>query len=162
MKGLVTGRLKLAIDGNVGVLVETGIAFHAGFGSSAAFDDREIMVKEADSPFEGFGCMGMLKSMGLALGLLDEFAICYAGCRPGLWEMVGIELEKALGIRHSADNDVLFVAATFFDGVHRAPVVFITDNRHKIAHSPGARRGIGREQDIMVNNAAHTYLSACF
>ena len=162
MEGFVASGLELAIDGNVGVLVETGIAFHAGFGSSAAFDNGEIMVKEADSPFEGFGCMGMLQGMGLALGLLDEFTICYAGCRPGLREMVGIELEKALGIRHSADNDVLFVTATFFDGVHRAPVVFITDNRHKIAHSPGARCGIGLKSDIMVNNAAHTHLSACF
>ena len=162
MKGFVAGSLELAIDGNVGVLVETRIAFHAGFGSSAAFDNGKIMVKEADSPFEGFGSMGMLQGMGLALGLLDKFAICYASCRPGLWEMEGIKLEKALCIRHSADNDVLFVAATFFDGVHRAPVVFITDNRHKIAHSSGARRGIGRERDVMVNNATHTHLSACF
>jgi len=162
MEGFIAGSLELAINGNVGVLVETGIAFHAGFGCSAAFDDREIMVKEAESPFEGFGCMGMLQGMGLALGLFDKFTICYAGCRPGLREMVGIELEKTLGVRHSANNDVLFVTAAFFDGVHRAPVVFITDNRHKISHSPGARRGIGRECDIMVNNVSQTHLSACF
>ena len=60
MKGFVAGGLELAVDGNVGILVETGVGFEAGFGSSAAFDDREIMVKEADSPFKGFGCMGML------------------------------------------------------------------------------------------------------
>ena len=100
--------------------------------------------------------------MGLALGLLDEFAVGYAGCRPGLGKMVGIELEKALGIRHSANNDVLFVTATCFDGIHRAPVGFVEGYRHKIAHSSGARRGIGRESDIMVNSAAQTHLNACF
>ena len=143
MEGFVAGRLELAIDGDVDVLIETGIAFEAGFGSSAAFDNGEIMVKEAESPFEGFAGMSMLQSVGLALGLLDEFAIRYAGCRPGLREMVGIELEKAVGVGHSTDNDVLFVTATCFDGVHRAPVGFVEGYRHKIAHSPGARCGIG-------------------
>ena len=154
MKGFVAGGLELAVDGDVGILIETGVGFEAGFGSSAAFDNGEIMVKEAESPFEGFAGMSMLQSVGLSLGLLDEFAIRNAGCRPGLREMVGIELEKALGIRHSTDNDVLFVTATCFDGVHSAPVGFVEGYRHKIAHSSGARRGIGRERDVMVNNAA--------
>ena len=79
MKGFVAGSLELAVDGDVGVLVETGVRFETGFGSSAAFDNREIMVKEAESPFEGFAGMSMLQGMGLALGLLDEFAIRYAG-----------------------------------------------------------------------------------
>ena len=52
------------------------------------------------------------------------------------------------------DHDVLFVTATCFDGVHRAPVGFVEGYRHKIAHSSGARCGIGRERDVMVNNAA--------
>ena len=60
MKGFEAGGLELAVDSNVGVLVETGVGFEAGFGSSAAFDDREIMVKEAESPFEGFAGMSML------------------------------------------------------------------------------------------------------
>ena len=162
MLGFVASGLELAVDSNVGILVETGIALETGFGLGAAFDDREIMVKEAESPFEGFASVGMLKRMGLALGLLDEFAVGYASCRPGLGEMVGIELEKTLGVRHSTDYDVLFVTATCFDGVHRAPVVLITRNRHKIAHSSGARCGIGRERDIMVNNAAQIDLNACF
>ena len=162
MKGFVAGGLELAVDGDVGILIETGIGFEAGVGRSAAFDDGEIMVKEAETPFEGFAGMSMLQVRGLALSLFDEFTIRYAGCRPGLWKMISIELEKAWGIRHSADNDVLFVSAACFDGVHRAPVVFITCKRHKIAHSPGARCGIGRERDVMVNNAAQTHLSACF
>ena len=162
MEGFVAGGLELAVDGDVGVLVETGVGFEAGFGSSAAFDDREIMVKEAETPFEGFAGMSMLQSVGLALGLLDKFTICYAGCRPGLWEMVGIELEKAVGVRHPADNDVLFVSATCFDGIHCAPVGFVEGYRHKIAHSPDTRCGIGRERDVMVNNATQTHLNACF
>ena len=126
MLGFVASGLELAVYGDVGILVEAGIALETGFGLGTAFDDREIMVKEAESPFEGFASVGVLQGMGLALGLLDEFAIGYAGCRPGLREMVGIELEKALGIRHSTDNDVLFVTAACFDGVHRAPIVFET------------------------------------
>ena len=151
---MLPGSLEFAVDGNVGVLVETGVRLEAGFGSSAAFDNREIMVNEAESPFDGFAGMSMLQGMGLALGLLDEFTIRYAGCRPGLWKMVGIELEKAVGVGHSANNDVLFVSATCFDGIHRAPVGFVEGYRHKIAHSSGARCGIGRERDVMVNNAA--------
>ena len=42
--------LELAVDGDVGVLVETGIALHASFGLRAAFDDRKIMVEEAHAP----------------------------------------------------------------------------------------------------------------
>ena len=60
MEGFVAGGLELAIDGDVGVLVETGVGFEAGFGGSAAFDDREIMVKETESPFEGFAGMSVL------------------------------------------------------------------------------------------------------
>ena len=60
MKGFVAGRLELAIDGDVGILIETGVRLEAGFGRSAAFDNREIMVKEAESPFEGFAGMSML------------------------------------------------------------------------------------------------------
>ena len=80
MLGFVASGLELAVDGNVGILVETGIGLEAGFGLGTAFNDREIMVKEPDSPFEGFGRMSVLKSMGLALGLFDEFAVGYAGC----------------------------------------------------------------------------------
>ena len=95
MESFVASGLELAVDGDVGVLIETGVGFEAGFRRSAAFDNGEIMVKEAESPFKGFAGMRMLQSVGLALGLLDEFTIRYAGCRPGLREMVGIELEKA-------------------------------------------------------------------
>ena len=60
MKGFIAGSLELAVDGDVGILIETGVTLHPGFGSSAAFDDREIMVKEAETPFKGFAGMSML------------------------------------------------------------------------------------------------------
>ena len=59
MEGFIAGSLELAIDGDVGILIETGVGFEAGFGRSAAFDNGEIMVKEAESPFEGFASMSM-------------------------------------------------------------------------------------------------------
>ena len=160
--GLTLLGLELAVDGDVGILIETGIAFETGFGLCTAFDDREIMIKETNTPFEGFGRMGVYKSVGLALGLLDEFTIGYASCRPSLGEMVGIELEETFSVWHSADNDVFFVAMTFFDGIHRSPVGFVEFYRHKIAHASSARCGIGRELHIMVNDASQTVLNACF
>ena len=44
--------LQLAVDGDVCVLVKTGIAFHAFFRLGAAFDDRKIMVEEPHAPSE--------------------------------------------------------------------------------------------------------------
>ena len=76
--------------------------------------------------------------------------------------MVGIELEESVGIGHSADNDVLLIAVSFFYAIHRAPVGFIERYRHKITHSPGARCGIWRELHIMVNYAAQTVYYACY
>jgi len=159
---LEAGGLEFAVDSNVGILVKTGIGFEAGFGFGSAFDYREIMVKETDTPFERFRCIGMLKGMSHTLGKFDEFAISYAGCRPGLREMVGIELEESVGIGHSADNDVLLIAVSLFHAIHRAPICFIERYRHKITHSTGARCGIGRELHIMVNYAVQTVHYACF
>ena len=76
--------------------------------------------------------------------------------------MVGVELEKAFGIRHAADHDVFFVTAAFFDHIHCSPEGFVEGYRHKIAHASGARCGIGRERDIMVNDSAQTVRNACF
>ena len=44
--GGVWGGFEFAVDRDVGVLVETGIGFHAGFGGGAAFDYTEIMTEE--------------------------------------------------------------------------------------------------------------------
>ena len=44
---------EFTIDGNVGILVESGIALHTGFRLFAAPEDTEIVLKETDAPFYG-------------------------------------------------------------------------------------------------------------
>ena len=75
----VTGRLEFAIDGYVGVLVETGVAFHARFGGGSASDYTEIMGKEAQAPLKGCGRIVMFECMCLTLCEFDEFAVCHTG-----------------------------------------------------------------------------------
>ena len=116
--GCITGGLELTVEGNVGILVETGVGFESVFGLGSAFANSEIMGKETQSPFKSFGGMGMFEGVCLVLSEFDEFAIGDAGCRPGLGEMVGVELEKAFRVRHSADNDVFAVFGALFDGVN--------------------------------------------
>ena len=65
----------MAIDSDVGVLVETGIGLEARFGFLTAFEDAEIMVEEADTPLESIRRGIVLKRVGLALGFFDEFAV---------------------------------------------------------------------------------------
>ena len=71
----VAGGLELAIDGNVSVLVETGIAFYARFGGSSASDYTEIMGKEPQAPFKGCGRVVMFECMCLTLCEFDEFTV---------------------------------------------------------------------------------------
>ena len=71
-------------------MVEAGVGFESRFRLGAAFANREIMMPEAEPPFEGFAGVGLFKGMGLTLRLFDEFAVSYAGGRPVFWEMVGI------------------------------------------------------------------------
>ena len=85
--------LELAVDTDVGILVETGIGFEARFGLCVAFNDVEIMMEDTESPFEGFGCMSVFESVGLSLGFFDKFAVSHAGCGPFFREMVGVEFE---------------------------------------------------------------------
>ena len=80
--GLLLGGFEFAIDGYVGVLVEAGIGFHARFGLGAAFEDRVIMVKETDTPFEGIEGVIMLKCVRSALRLFDEITVRHTGGRP--------------------------------------------------------------------------------
>ena len=80
------------IDRDVGILIEPGVPFHTRFGCGTASDDLEILVEEANMPFErGLGVV-VLERVGLALGFFDEFAVRDAGGRPVGWEMVGVEL----------------------------------------------------------------------
>ena len=78
-RGLLGG-FEFAVDRDVGVLIETRIGFHAGFGGGAAFDYTEIMTEETKAPFKGCKRMVVLESMGDLLGGFDEVAVLYAGC----------------------------------------------------------------------------------
>ena len=116
--GLLLGGFELAVDGDVGVLVEAGVAFHARFGLGAAFEDRIIVVEETDAPFEGCEGVIMLECVRSALRLFDEVAVRHTGSRPSLWKMVGIELEKSASMtRNTAYDDVFVVVACFFGGI---------------------------------------------
>ena len=80
-------RLELAVDSDVGILVETRVGFHARFRLGAAFENPEIMVKEPHAPFEGFYGMIVLQCMRLTLRFLDQLAVRYARRRPVFREM---------------------------------------------------------------------------
>ena len=119
--GCLLSGFELAVDGDVGVLVETRIGFHAGFGFGTALENREIMVQETDVPVDGGIGMVVLEGVRLALRLLDEFAVRHTGRRPSLGKMVGIELEQlSSATRNTADDDVFMIAAAFLMGTHGA------------------------------------------
>ena len=67
--------LQLAVDSHIGILVETGIGFETRFGFGVPLAHIEIVMEKAQAPFEGFGRVGVLQSVGLALRLFDEFAV---------------------------------------------------------------------------------------
>ena len=134
--GGLLGGFEFAVDRDVRVLVKTGIGFHAGFGGCAAFDYTEIMTEETKPPFERSKGMVVLESMGDLLGGFDEVAVLYTGCRPGLGEMVGIELvEFAAPARGTADDDVFVVMAAFLMGVHNTIIHVDAERELQIANS---------------------------
>ena len=139
----ITGGLKGTIDGDVGILIEPGVGFEAGFGLFMGFEDVEVMVQETDTPFEGFHGMVSFEGMCLSLGFFDEFTIRHTGRRPVGGEMVSIEFEEARTVTGRADDDVFAVFVAFFDGVHGTPEAVNADTGTKIAHASSVRSGIG-------------------
>ena len=121
--GFVNGGFEVTVDGDVNVLIETGIRLETGFGLGTTFDYMEIMMEETESPFDAFRGIVVFEGVSEFLGGFDEFAVSYAGCRPRLGEMVGIELVQAAKTRHTADDDVLAVFLAFLVGVHHSAVV---------------------------------------
>ena len=65
----------------------------------------------------------MFEGVSELLGGFDEVAVSYAGCRPRLGEMVGIELVKTAKTRNTADDDVFAVFLTLLVGIHHSAVV---------------------------------------
>ena len=162
MEGLAVLFLEFAIDSHVGILVETGIRLHAGCGFCTAFEDLEIMVEEADTPFEGFGGMGMFECMSTALGFFDEFAVGYAGCRPRFWEMVGIELEHFAATGIATRNEVFAYAAAFFVRIHHSAVSINAIDKRNIAHAAAVECGNLGCRYYFAYYAFETVKYACF
>ena len=119
--GFLALGLQLAVDGDVCVLVETSIAFHAVFGLGAAFDDRKIMAKEPHAPSERLQGMVVLDGVSLFLGFFDQLAVGYTGFGPVGREMVGVEFEETQTEARRADDYAFFVVLAFFPCVHGAP-----------------------------------------
>ena len=141
--GGITGGLKGTVDGDVGILIESGIRFEARFGLFVRFEDIEVMVQETDTPFEGFHGMVTFEGMCPALGFFDEFTVRYTGSGPVGGKMVSIEFEEARTVTGRADDDVFAVFVPFLDVVHGSPDALDTDTGTKIAHASGVRSGIG-------------------
>lgn len=143
--GFLALRLELAVDGDVRILVETGIAFHAVFGLRAAFDDRKIMVEEAHAPCKRLQGMVVLDGVSQTLRLFDQLAVGYTGFGPVGREMVRIEFEESFAEARRAYDDAFFVVPAFFPCVHRAPQGFHSHAGMKIVHTPFVRRGRPRK-----------------
>ena len=119
--GFLALRLELAVDGDVCILVKTGIALHAFFGLRAAFDDCEIMVEEAHAPSEGFQGMVVLDGVSLFLGFFDQLTVGYTSFGPVGRKMVGVEFEETQTEARRADDYAFLVVLAFFSCVHGAP-----------------------------------------
>ena len=127
--------LQLAVDGYVGILIETAVRFETGFGFGTAFDNREIMIEKTNFPFKGFGSIGMFQGMSLALGEFDEFAVRHTGSRPSLGEMVRIEFVEPFTEPRGTDDDVFAALVAEFEIIHGTPDGINAGYRPKISHT---------------------------
>ena len=117
------GGFEVTVDGDVDVLIETGIGLETGFRFGATFDYMEIMMEETKSPFDAFRGVVVFEGVSEFLGGFDEFAVSYTGCRPSLGKMVRIELVETTKTRHTADDDVLAVFLALLVGIHHSAVI---------------------------------------
>ena len=156
------GRFEVAVDGDVGILIEAGIGFEARFGLLVVFDDTEIVLEEADTPFKGFAGGSMFEGMSASLGQFDDLTVGYAGLGPGLGEVVGIELKHAGTLGTLAHNNVFAAFLTDFEVIHGAREGLEGFTRHKIAHPLGINRGGRREFDESDTSARQTVHNRCF
>ena len=74
------GGFEVAVDGDVNVLIETGIRLETGFRLGTTFDYMEIMMEETESPFDAFRRVVMFEVVSELLGGFDEFTVSYTGC----------------------------------------------------------------------------------
>ena len=66
------GGIEVAENGDVGILVETGIRLKARFGVQTTAEDTEIVREEADAVFEAGAGKVVLKVMGTTAGKFDK------------------------------------------------------------------------------------------
>ena len=153
----LTGSLKFAVDGDVGILVETGVAFKTGFGLGAAYANGEVMFEKTKFPFEAGTGGVVFEGMSYTLGGFDELAIRYASGRPCLGEMVGVELEETVSkAGHTADDDMFAALAAYLEVVHRSPKEIDIGNGSEIAHSTRRASGNSRRRNVGSNEVLQT------
>ena len=73
------GGFEVTVDGDVDVLIETGIRLETGFRFGTTFDYMKIMMEETKSPFDAFRRVVVFKGVSECLGGFDECAVSYAG-----------------------------------------------------------------------------------
>lgn len=155
--GGLLGSLEFAVDSDEGVLIETGIGFHAGFRGGTAFEHSEVMAEETKAPFKGSKGVVVLEGMSNFLGSFDEFAVRYAGRRPGFGEMVSVELmELASPARGTADDDVFVIMTAFLTGVHDTIIHVNAERELQIANSATMGGGDFGVRNIARNDATQT------
>ena len=143
--GLLGGGFEVAIDRDVGELIETGIGFHARSRGSAAFDDFEIMREEADAPFEALGREVVLQGVGAALRLFDKFAVGYAIRRPLRGEVIRVEFVQSRIAARGAHDDTFAALLTDSDKIQGSTDGCDARSFLKIAHAFGVRSGFSRQ-----------------
>ena len=151
--GFLDCHFQFAIDGDVNVLIETGIGFETGFRFGTTFDYMKIMMEETESPFDAFRRVIVLESVSEFLGGFDEFAVRYAGCRPGLGEMVSIELVETFEARSTTDDDMFAEFLTFLMGIHDTAVEIEGFEGFQIAHTTGMAGGNRRGRNGSENSS---------
>ena len=135
--GFLDCRFQFAVDGDIDELIETGIGFETRSGFGATFDYMEIMVEETKSPLNAFRRVVVFEGVGEFLGGFDEFAVRYAGCRPGFGKMVGVELVETFEARCTTNDDMFAEFLTFLVGIHDTAVEIEGFEGFQIAHTTG-------------------------
>ena len=135
--GFLDSRFQFAIDGDIDELIETGVWFETRSRFGASFDYMEIMVEETKSPLDTNRAVVVFEGVGLALREFDQFAVRNAGCRPGLGEMVSIELVETFETWSATDDDMYAEFLTFLMGIHDTAVEIEGFEGFQIAHTTG-------------------------
>jgi len=150
------GGVEVAEDGDVGILVETGIWLKTGFGVHATAEDAEIMPEEADAVFKAGAGEVMLEVMGTTAGHGLHGTVVLAGLGPAGWEMVGIEFVVALTVTRRADNDAFAALAALMGIIDGTAYPIEEIDGFEIGYRFGVRGGVGRKRTKTANSGRNT------